>query len=57
VRHHAARACATTRRRSAARTCTKPRHHAPPRHQANGLGWYPQFNHVWEFFGMPGYSW
>jgi hypothetical protein len=25
-------------------------------HQANGLGWYPEFNKVWEWFGMPGYS-
>lgn len=25
--------------------------------QANGLGWYPEFNKVWEWFGMPGYSW
>jgi hypothetical protein len=24
--------------------------------QSNGLGWYPEFNKVWEWFGMPGYS-
>jgi hypothetical protein len=27
-----------------------------PLRQANGLGWYPEFNKVWEWFGMPGYS-
>lgn len=40
-----------------------PDHHVLPAHrarlksvQANGLGWYPEFNKVWEWFGMPGYS-
>ncbi|KAF6257975.1 hypothetical protein COO60DRAFT_1701539 [Scenedesmus sp. NREL 46B-D3] len=30
--------------------------YVPPPLQANGLGWYPEFNKVWEWFGMPGYS-
>ncbi|KAI8465074.1 MAG: hypothetical protein J3K34DRAFT_525694 [Monoraphidium minutum] len=31
--------------------------YVPPPLQANGWLWYPEFNRVWEFFGMPGYSW
>eukprot|EP00882_Tetradesmus_deserticola_P006668 GHRQ01007021.1.p1 GENE.GHRQ01007021.1~~GHRQ01007021.1.p1 ORF type:complete len:398 (+),score=195.57 GHRQ01007021.1:139-1194(+) len=30
--------------------------YVPPPLQVNGLGWYPEFNKVWEWFGMPGYS-
>lgn len=30
--------------------------YVPPPLQCNGLGWYPEFNKVWEWFGMPGYS-
>jgi hypothetical protein len=30
--------------------------YVPPPLQANGMGWYPEFNKVWEWFGMPGYS-
>lgn len=25
--------------------------YVPPPLQANGLGWYPEFNKVWEWFG------
>jgi hypothetical protein len=28
--------------------------YVPPPLQERGLGWYPEFNKVWEWFGMPG---
>lgn len=28
--------------------------YVPPPLQANGLGWYPEFNKVWEWFGKCG---
>jgi hypothetical protein len=30
--------------------------YVPPPLQEKGQGWYPEFNKVWEWFGMPGYS-
>lgn len=30
--------------------------YVPPPLQQNGFMWNPEFNKVWEFFGMPGYS-
>ena len=27
--------------------------YVPPPLQENGVGWYPEFNKVWEWFGMP----
>ncbi|KAF8056000.1 ERD4 [Scenedesmus sp. PABB004] len=40
----------------APRARVPPTAYVPPPLQANGLGWYPEFNKVWEWFGMPGYS-
>ena len=31
--------------------------YVPPPLQAGGTGWHPEFNKIWAYLGMPGYSW